>query len=121
MSGIYDRGDDNYARALATAIADENIVVMNFILENGGRSMRPARGLRVRAGPRIRVRFYHIRAPPEAPWCSGESRRLFIYRKAGLGLPGVLARAAGGPRDRTHRDLHDRRRRALEGKARRRT
>ena len=28
LSGIYDRGDDNYARALATAIADENIVVI---------------------------------------------------------------------------------------------
>ena len=36
LSGIYDRGDDNYARALATAIADENIVVMDCILENGG-------------------------------------------------------------------------------------
>ena len=36
LSGIYDRGDDNYARALATAIADENIVVMNCILAHGG-------------------------------------------------------------------------------------
>ena len=36
LSGIYDRGDDNYARALATAIADENIVVMDCILAHGG-------------------------------------------------------------------------------------
>ena len=38
LSGIYDRGDDNYARALATAIADENIVVMNCISRTAGRS-----------------------------------------------------------------------------------
>ena len=38
-----------------------------------------------------------------------------------LGLPGVVPRAAVRPRDRAHRDLHDGRRRALEGKARRRT
>ena len=36
LSGIYERGDDNYAQALVEAIADDNIVVMNCILEQGG-------------------------------------------------------------------------------------
>ena len=37
LSGIYERGDDNYATAMQYAIEDDNAVVVKCILANGGK------------------------------------------------------------------------------------
>ena len=82
--------------------------------------VRPARGLRVRAGPEVRIRVHD----PFASWyeravdaSESEGRHLELRRRTGLGPSGGEPRSDVGPRDRAHRSVE---RHAPEGGGRRR-